>query len=73
MIKNEALDIKMIFKTYLITLKTGQKHFKSQTNIYSIKHQKTVFFFLEVKAIIKETLENSFQKLFSKTIFLNYF
>ena len=50
MIKNEALDIKMIFKTYLITLKTGQKHFKSQTNIYSIKHQKTVFFFFRGKS-----------------------
>ena len=56
MIKNKALNIKIIFKTYLKTLKIGSKHFK-----------------LPNKLLFCKIFENSFQKLFQKTIFQNYF
>ena len=39
MIKNKAIDIEIIFKTYLKILKTGKKIIlNSQTNFYFTKH-----------------------------------
>ena len=52
MIKNKALNIKIILKT----LKIGSKHFK-----------------LPNKLLFCKIFENSFKKLFQKTIFQNYF